>query len=146
MRMLANQRSPSAVQHPAVHPTSPAVHPTGPAPPSHHVEARDALPRRAALALVVTAGAALAAPAAHAADLPGFKKDLTSKRKLKIPEEEYSDGPDGLKFYDVVVGTGRTPRFQSFFMSNITPPQWRRKRGSVLWYTMTRNGRASLSW
>lgn len=62
-------------------------------------------PRRAALALVVTALEA-STNTARAAELPGFKKDLTSKRKLKIPEEDYSDGPEGLKYYDIVIGTG----------------------------------------
>jgi hypothetical protein len=27
----------------------------------------------------------------------GFKKDLTNKRKLKVPESEYSEGPQGLR-------------------------------------------------
>ncbi len=65
--------------------------------------------RRATLATaLVTAAstATLLTPQASQAELPGFKKDLTNKRRLKIPEEDYSDGPDGLKYYDVVVGTG----------------------------------------
>eukprot|EP00884_Botryococcus_braunii_P020563 jgi/Botrbrau1/7190/Bobra.0300s0020.1 len=37
--------------------------------------------------------------------LPGFKKDL-SPRKRKIPESEFTDGPEGLKYYDIKVGGG----------------------------------------
>jgi len=29
--------------------------------------------------------------------LPGFKKDLNKRRKAKIPESEYKEGPQGLK-------------------------------------------------
>lgn len=67
---------------------------------------RAALTRRNALLLALAPAAILptAAPDAHA--LPGFQKDLTNKRRAKIPEEDYSDGPEGLKFYDVVVGKG----------------------------------------
>ena len=32
---------------------------------------------------------------AHA--LPGFKKDLNKRRKAKIPESEFKEGPQGLK-------------------------------------------------
>ena len=41
---------------------------------------------------------------AHA--LPGFKKDLNKRRKAKIPESEFKEGPQGLKYYDVVLGKG----------------------------------------
>ncbi|CAL8467432.1 g6970 [Coccomyxa elongata] len=42
--------------------------------------------------------------------LPGFKKDLRSKRRVKIPESEYKDGPEGLKYYDIVEGKGALAR------------------------------------
>eukprot|EP00775_Hariotina_reticulata_P010263 gene10263-10422_t len=35
----------------------------------------------------------------------GFKKELANKRR-KIPESEYKDGPEGLKYYDITVGSG----------------------------------------
>lgn len=38
-----------------------------------------------------------------------YKKELARKRR-KIPESEFSDGPEGLKYYDLVVGTGAEPR------------------------------------
>ncbi|MEW5298493.1 MAG: hypothetical protein WDW36_001609 [Sanguina aurantia] len=34
-----------------------------------------------------------------------YKKELKN-RKRKVPESEYTDGPDGLKIYDIEVGTG----------------------------------------
>jgi hypothetical protein len=46
-------------------------------------------------AAAIAAGSSAAPLPSHA--LPGFQKDLTNKRKLKIPESEYSDGPDGLR-------------------------------------------------
>ncbi|EIE24440.1 FKBP-like protein [Coccomyxa subellipsoidea C-169] len=55
----------------------------------------------------VAAGLGLTAPA-HA--LPGFKKDLKNRRKLKIPESEFKEGPQGLKYYDVVEGKGALAR------------------------------------
>lgn len=59
-------------------------------------ESRRELLRQVALgAAVFTAGSGAASLPAQA--LPGFQKDLTNKRKLKIPESDYSDGPDGLK-------------------------------------------------
>ncbi|BDA42928.1 Peptidyl-prolyl cis-trans isomerase FKBP16-4, chloroplastic [Coccomyxa sp. Obi] len=42
--------------------------------------------------------------------LPGFKKDLRSKRRVKIPESEYKNGPEGLKYYDIVEGKGALAR------------------------------------
>lgn len=47
--------------------------------------------------------------------LPPYKrthrsyKELARKRR-KIPESEYKDGPEGLKYYDLVVGAGAEPR------------------------------------
>lgn len=99
MRALATPTQ--CAQHAPVASCKPAAPPVA---TQHPTE----LPRRAALALVVTSTVALNNPAALSADLPGFKKDLSNKRKLKIPEDDYSDGPDGLKFFDVVVGTGST--------------------------------------
>lgn len=42
---------------------------------------------------------------------PPFKQtqELARKRR-KIPESEYKDGPDGLRYYDLVVGTGAEPK------------------------------------
>ncbi len=37
---------------------------------------------------------------------PGFKKDLSSKRKTIIPIEAFKEGPEGLKYFDVIVGDG----------------------------------------
>eukprot|EP00195_Chlamydomonas_chlamydogama_P005727 CAMPEP_0202902694 /NCGR_PEP_ID=MMETSP1392-20130828/17006_1 /ASSEMBLY_ACC=CAM_ASM_000868 /TAXON_ID=225041 /ORGANISM="Chlamydomonas chlamydogama, Strain SAG 11-48b" /LENGTH=223 /DNA_ID=CAMNT_0049589501 /DNA_START=1 /DNA_END=672 /DNA_ORIENTATION=- len=34
-----------------------------------------------------------------------YKKEL-ARRRRKIPESEFSDGPEGLKFYDIVAGSG----------------------------------------
>jgi hypothetical protein len=63
--------------------------------------------RRHVLGLAASAVAIAAIfPAQPAAALPGFKKDLTSKRRIVIPESDYSNGPQGLKYYDIVVGTG----------------------------------------
>ncbi|KAL4427445.1 hypothetical protein ABPG77_000734 [Micractinium sp. CCAP 211/92] len=62
--------------------------------------------RRGLLLGAATLAASSAACVHEAHALPGFKKDLTNKRKLKVPESEYTEGPDGLKYYDVVVGTG----------------------------------------
>ncbi|KAI8477222.1 MAG: hypothetical protein J3K34DRAFT_398719 [Monoraphidium minutum] len=69
--------------------------------------------RRSALVLggVLALGAAqqlAAAGPAAAIDGNPFKKDLT-KRRRKIPESEYTDGPQGLKYYDLVAGTGAEP-------------------------------------
>eukprot|EP00803_Ostreobium_quekettii_P005311 evm.model.scf_340.2 EVM.evm.TU.scf_340.2 scf_340:10284-14045(+) len=36
----------------------------------------------------------------------GFKKDLKKKRVLKIPDSEYQNGPEGLKYVDLKVGAG----------------------------------------
>ena len=33
-------------------------------------------------------------------------QDLSNKRRLNVPESEYKEGPEGLKFYDVIVGSG----------------------------------------
>ena len=46
------------------------------------------------------------APCAPVHALPGFKKDLKKRRKAKIPESEFKEGPQGLKYYDVVLGKG----------------------------------------
>jgi hypothetical protein len=36
-------------------------------------------------------------------------QELARKRR-KIPEEEFKDGVDGLKYYDLVVGDGAEPK------------------------------------
>ncbi|KAL4447411.1 hypothetical protein ABPG75_004630 [Micractinium tetrahymenae] len=69
-------------------------------------EAQAASSRRGLLLGAAALAASSATGVQEAQALPGFKKDLTNKRKLKVPESEYLDGPDGLKYYDVVVGTG----------------------------------------
>lgn len=33
-----------------------------------------------------------------------------ARRRRKIPESEYKDGPEGLKYYDLVVGAGAEPK------------------------------------
>lgn len=71
--------------------------------------AADACPGGSRRGLLLGAAALAASSTAgvqQAQALPGFKKDLTNKRKVKVPESEYTDGPDGLKFYDVTIGTG----------------------------------------
>jgi hypothetical protein len=73
--------------------------------------------RRQALAssLLAAAAAASAAatvispdPALAAFQPPGFKKDLKkgARRRQPLPEEAFSAGPEGLKFYDFKVGMG----------------------------------------
>lgn len=66
--------------------------------------------RRSALLLggaLVLGGAQQVAQAPEAAAVDGnpFKKELRNRRK-KIPIEDYQDGPDGLKYYDLIPGTG----------------------------------------
>jgi hypothetical protein len=50
--------------------------------------------------------AVLASPLPAAALPPGFKKDLTPKRRQTIPESAYKDGPRGLRYAEIKVGTG----------------------------------------
>jgi FKBP-type peptidyl-prolyl cis-trans isomerase len=33
-----------------------------------------------------------------------------ARKRRKIPESEYRDGPDGLKYYDLTVGAGAEPK------------------------------------
>lgn len=47
-----------------------------------------------------------AAPPLHP---PLLAQELARKRR-KIPESEFKDGPDGLKYYDIVVGAGAEPK------------------------------------
>lgn len=54
--------------------------------------------RRSLGAAAAAAAAALALPAQPAAALPGFKKDLTPRRKRKIDESLFRDGPEGLRW------------------------------------------------
>lgn len=70
--------------------------------------------RREALVLALTAAlAGQLSNADVAAAITGnpleYKKELARKRR-KIPESEFSDGPDGLKYYDIVVGSGAEPK------------------------------------
>lgn len=75
---------------------------SGSAAPADEPTAGDASRRqllgRAALG-VAAAAAAATADVAPAAALPGFTKDLDAakKRRLTIPESQYSEGPQGLK-------------------------------------------------
>lgn len=50
----------------------------------------------------------LAYQEAQAAMPPGFKKDLNKKRKIResIDPSKFTDGPEGLKYFDDVVGDG----------------------------------------
>lgn len=66
--------------------------------------AEDDLCRRALLSFAVRLGVLSVASPAFA--LPGFKKDLSNRRRMSIPAESYKDGPNGLKYYDISVGTG----------------------------------------
>jgi len=49
---------------------------------------------------------------AFAAMPPGFKKDLTNKRKTReiVDPSLFKDGQNGLKYYDVIVGDGEEAR------------------------------------
>lgn len=47
--------------------------------------------------LSATAAAGGSAPPAGAIEVAAFKKDLTSKRRVKIPEEAYTEGEGGVK-------------------------------------------------
>ena len=38
-----------------------------------------------------------------AAALPGFKKDLNKRKKGRVPESEFKDGPQGLKYARFIV-------------------------------------------
>lgn len=49
---------------------------------------------------------------AEAAMPPGFKKDLTKKRRTRetVDPSLFKDGPNGIKYYDVIVGDGEEAR------------------------------------
>ncbi|CAL5222332.1 g4680 [Coccomyxa viridis] len=66
---------------------------------------REILLQSAVLALASQAFG-LALQCEPAAALPGFKKDLNKRKKGRVPESEFKDGPQGLKYYDVVLGKG----------------------------------------
>jgi len=57
--------------------------------------------------LITALAAATAAPAEAITGNPlEYKKELARRRKAqRIPESEYTDGPEGLKYYDVEVGS-----------------------------------------
>ncbi|GMH34326.1 hypothetical protein BSKO_02160 [Bryopsis sp. KO-2023] len=40
------------------------------------------------------------------AEALGFQKDLSKKRRLVIPEDQFKDGPEGLRYADLKPGTG----------------------------------------
>eukprot|EP01023_Acetabularia_acetabulum_P021355 TRINITY_DN211_c0_g4_i3.p2 TRINITY_DN211_c0_g4~~TRINITY_DN211_c0_g4_i3.p2 ORF type:complete len:212 (-),score=42.58 TRINITY_DN211_c0_g4_i3:235-870(-) len=54
-----------------------------------------------------TIGAATVLTQQQAHALPGFKKDLNKGRKSITPLSDYTDGPNGLKLYDVKLGDGQ---------------------------------------
>jgi len=63
--------------------------------------------RRQLLSSLCVGLAALTTTAQPASALPpGFKKDLTSKRKTIIPIEAFKEGLEGLKYFDVSTGDG----------------------------------------
>jgi FKBP-type peptidyl-prolyl cis-trans isomerase len=59
--------------------------------------------KHAALACLM-AGSTLPAQQAQAL---GFKKDMKKGRRAEVPESEYKELADGLKYYDVKVGGGQ---------------------------------------
>ncbi|KAK9821534.1 hypothetical protein WJX74_008254 [Apatococcus lobatus] len=65
--------------------------------------------RRQALAVLVGVGAGIQQLSQSAAAFPGFKKEL-GRNKRSVPESDYKPGPEGLKYYDLVKGTGDTAR------------------------------------
>ena len=77
---------------------------------------RQALAAAAATAALAAASSAsfFLAPPALAASFqpPGFKKDLKkgANRRRPLPLEAFSEGPEGLKYYDFKVGTGPEAR------------------------------------
>lgn len=77
--------------------------------PATEVDATAASSRRALMAgLVFSTGTVLMGqpqPAAAISYGADYKKEL-ARRRRKIPEEDFKDGPDGLKYYDVVDGDG----------------------------------------
>jgi len=74
-------------------------------PPSPRTHTRTHTHTPAALA-----AAAAAAPPQAAALPPGFKKDLTPKRRQAIPETAFKEGPRGLKYADLKAGAGPEAR------------------------------------
>ena len=73
---------------------------------------RDAL-SQLCLGIAALTVAETSAPLPAQALPPGFKKDLTNKRRATIPEELFSDSPDGFKYYDVSVGDGAEAKLGS---------------------------------
>jgi len=53
--------------------------------------------------------------AGNAGALPGFKKDLNKGRRSRenVDPDLFQDGPDGLKYYDVIVGDGAEAKLGS---------------------------------
>lgn len=78
---------------------------------ARHADVRDSEGDKTRRAVVAGLAAGLCTlsgvQSAHAAiELgPDYKKEL-ARRRRKIPEEEFTLGPDGLKFYDIVAGGG----------------------------------------
>ncbi|KAK9862783.1 hypothetical protein WJX84_000806 [Apatococcus fuscideae] len=65
--------------------------------------------RRQALLGLVGVSVGLAQLAQPATAFPGFKKELNRNRR-SIPESEYKSGPEGLRYYDLVEGSGDTAK------------------------------------
>ncbi len=60
------------------------------------------------LGICIVVGSMVACQEAEAAMPPGFKKDLGKKRRIRevIDPTKFTDGPEGLKYFDDVVGDG----------------------------------------
>lgn len=64
------------------------------------------LDRRTATLGVATLAALTAVAPQRVEALPGFQKDLKRARRVEVPEADYKEGPQGLKYYDVSIGNG----------------------------------------
>ena len=79
-----------------------------PLPPSRRRALASALAAAASAASLSTAPYFIQPSPAAAFQPPGFKKDLRkgARRRGPLPAEAFSEGPEGLKYYDFKVGTG----------------------------------------
>jgi hypothetical protein len=46
----------------------------------------------------------------HPHPTPPYHLQELARKRRKIPESEYKDGPDGLRYYDLTVGAGAEPK------------------------------------
>lgn len=65
-----------------------------------------AVGRRALLGTAALTAVAGASPLLLAADANTLSKQELARRRRKVPESEYTDGPQGIKFYDIEEGGG----------------------------------------